>query len=263
MSIPPILYKYRDWDNVFQKRILTHNEICLSSYEKFNDPFDTSLPFTYKENEITYESMFNKLYALERQRSPWMQPSELEKQCNAQLDNQGIHDTLFWLKKEYEKSKDSLQYGIFSLATHNDNLLMWSHYANSHRGLCIGFDINLLERVSLGHLKKVTYSNEFYQIGINDEIKEFDNLFLLKSDHWAYEDEFRIIKRGSANEIITFPDDAIRKIIIGLKTPENHKSEILKLAYQKFSAAEICFCQLNSSKFELDLVTVSKTQHSS
>jgi len=42
------LYKYRAWndDMNYQKRIITNNEIYLSSADQFNDPFDASLPFS-------------------------------------------------------------------------------------------------------------------------------------------------------------------------------------------------------------------------
>ena len=30
--------------------------------------------------------------------------------------------------------------GFFSLSNNYDNYLMWSHYANNHKGICIGFN---------------------------------------------------------------------------------------------------------------------------
>ncbi len=32
--------------------------------------------------------------------------------------------------------------GILSLASSNNNLLMWSHYASEHKGMCLGFERN-------------------------------------------------------------------------------------------------------------------------
>ena len=50
-------------------------------------------------------------------------------------------------RKKYENHwqaylKKFQDYGIISLTTNNNNLLMWSHYADEHKGIVIGFDIN-------------------------------------------------------------------------------------------------------------------------
>ena len=68
---PKVLYKYRMWQDPskkeqYQRKILTDNEIYLSSAEQFNDPFDCSLPFRYKETDLTPENLFNKLYEVGR-----------------------------------------------------------------------------------------------------------------------------------------------------------------------------------------------------
>ncbi|MBV9575704.1 MAG: DUF2971 domain-containing protein [Gammaproteobacteria bacterium] len=36
------------------------------------------------------------------------------------------------------------QLGILSLSSCNDSILMWSHYADFHKGFCIGFKTNSL-----------------------------------------------------------------------------------------------------------------------
>jgi hypothetical protein len=64
---PEILYKYRTWYNEcdkfqYQKRILTDNELYLSSADQFNDPFDSALPFRYKESDLTRDNLFKKLF---------------------------------------------------------------------------------------------------------------------------------------------------------------------------------------------------------
>ena len=46
-DFPPILYKYRRWDDLYHKRILENNELYLSSPKHFNDPFDCRIPEDY------------------------------------------------------------------------------------------------------------------------------------------------------------------------------------------------------------------------
>lgn len=47
--IPVILYKYRDFHNEYNKRILFNFEIFLPSTTMFNDPYEGSIPFVYNQ----------------------------------------------------------------------------------------------------------------------------------------------------------------------------------------------------------------------
>ena len=52
-NIPQPLFKYRIWNDEYQKRLLTHNEVYLASADQFNDPFDASIPYRFKDEELT------------------------------------------------------------------------------------------------------------------------------------------------------------------------------------------------------------------
>lgn len=41
---PVILYKYRDWDNVYHKNILQDNSIYFASPKSFEDIYDCNVP---------------------------------------------------------------------------------------------------------------------------------------------------------------------------------------------------------------------------
>jgi hypothetical protein len=64
--------------------------------------------------------------------------------------------------------------------------VLWSHYANNHRGLCLGFDIP-------DHLpRQVSYVNSrFNWPAVIDESFMVQLLFT-KFSHWSYEDEYRV-----------------------------------------------------------------------
>ncbi len=47
IEFPDILYKYRDWDNVNNRRFILNREVYLSSPEKFEDQFDCKIPIRY------------------------------------------------------------------------------------------------------------------------------------------------------------------------------------------------------------------------
>lgn len=44
------------------------------------------------------------------------------------------------LKRQVEDEINNLKsFGVVSFSKRNDSILMWSHYADSHKGFCIGF----------------------------------------------------------------------------------------------------------------------------
>lgn len=89
--------------------------------------------------------------------------------------------------------------GIISFTENYNNLLMWSHYANEHRGLVIEFDhIKLLNYFinKLGKelpIERVQYNRERFsplRTGSNNS-----EMYLTKSDDWIYEKEHRILPK--------------------------------------------------------------------
>lgn len=92
------------------------------------------------------------------------------------------------------------RYGIISFSETFDNLLMWSHYGDEHKGVVIGFKIDSPELSTkycktwddkIGKPQKVNY-RKFR----NKEIEKpgsINDIFITKSDDWIYEKEHRMI----------------------------------------------------------------------
>ncbi len=100
-----------------------------------------------------------------------------------------------------------------------DNVLMWSHYADSSKGICVEYDFSYLKRDELnilGHLFPVLYTEErgidkdireiieshkslneaIFQDAVYEEDDNYNNilpLFLAKGKAWEYEKEWRIL----------------------------------------------------------------------
>lgn len=91
---------------------------------------------------------------------------------------------------------------------------MWGHYADKGNGVCIVFDKKkLLRHVRRSWLKgKVKYHREFdnniigMDVQTKNDIANFiknksNEIFLCKSEDWAYEQEFRIVTKSSATAL--------------------------------------------------------------
>jgi hypothetical protein len=132
--------------------------------------------------------------------------------------------------------------GIFSLTEKPDNLLMWSHYADSHEGFVIGFDTTnpYFDQRKGPHdefryLRKVEYRYQRPQISLT-ELTGIE-VFLVKSSDWAYEHEWRIIRAiPEADEVIPgklypiylfrFPANAVIEVILGSRMSQDCRDAI-------------------------------------
>lgn len=117
--------------------------------------------------------------------------------------------------------------GIYSLAKLKEdelfpeNELMWAHYANSHQGFCIEYDLdkltegNYTKGFNISNVIRVEYADE------NPKITEPDNMFTVqkkafgtKSKPWKYENEVRLV--FETNGVKPIANGAIKSIYLGL-----------------------------------------------
>lgn len=262
-NIPQPLFKYRQWtepyaEKQYQRRILTDNELYLASAEQFNDPFDATLPFKYREDQLTPDNIFLKLWQSGRELFPGLSEPELMQKCYEQQQSGRFESGAYW-KENYEKFKEDnfKNFGILSLTSKKDNLLMWSHYANSHKGFCIGFDKYHLWDLIGGTLGPVMYQTEFPTAGLFDENETaLTTLIMTKSPEWEYEDEYRFSKVFAAKQIFQFPSEAVLEIVLGYKMPNEEKDAIVALAKEKFPNAKLFQSQMSLEKFKLDMIPI-------
>ena len=82
----------------------------------------------------------------------------------------------------------------------NDSILMWSYYANKHKGVCVEYDLSQLDlelpfnRKIYESIARVNYSrhraNAVNAFPLDDT---YLNLLLTKADVWSHEHEWRLI----------------------------------------------------------------------
>ncbi len=123
--------------------------------------------------------------------------------------------------------------GILSLTEVADDTLMWAHYADSHRGILIGFD----EKHAFFNRRR-SEGDEFYFLRsvLYAELPaapslaklEGDAIFVTKGEKWEYEREWRMLAPltdatrcvetdGDSVYLYSFPADALATIVIGAR----------------------------------------------
>jgi hypothetical protein len=95
--------------------------------------------------------------------------------------NRSLRDAL----RDYKRTM-SERFGLICFSEDWENPLLWSHYADKHRGICLGFE----GRDSI--LKKVRYAKRRLPLKLPLTNETADRLLWTKYWDWKYEREWRI-----------------------------------------------------------------------
>lgn len=198
-----LAYKYRAWNN-FTKRIITHQELYFANPMTFNDIFDCQACGTIGN--------------LNPEKYSWEDKKERRIRY-------ALTDSINLLNKDM--SHKIYRFGVCCFSKKCDSILMWSHYADYHKGLCFVFD---LDKVPLnGLFADIIYANTKPRYDYCDEDEDPLKWFIYKHKDWKYEKEVRGILIPPKNakteryRKVHFPKKALKEIIFGAKYPDRNE----------------------------------------
>lgn len=113
----------------------------------------------------------------------------------------------------------------------NDSILMWSYYANKHKGICVEYDVSLLEDDELNQIIRKSITRVTYSPLKANTKNSIESLFY-KAEEWSHEREWRIV--CNTNEEF-LPFDCISGVYLGLNSVlenENIK-ELIKICKRR------------------------------
>lgn len=239
MKFKPI-YKFRANDKWLFK-LIKKSELYFSSPLNFNDPFDSNLKVV---NLIDKEQIIENY-----QTSQKPTDSFFSNILNVALDNDYNRKTITSILNEqfYQFARTT---SICSFSKSINNLLMWAHYADCHKGVCIGFDPMILKQ-TFGDIYDVDYCSKIPEINVLSEpsvaVKQF---YCTKSQHWKYEKEARIMSYEFG--ACRFPKSALVRMIFGVKcTPENQKNIMELMKKFKYQNVEFFRTFIDTKQFRL------------
>lgn len=248
------LYKFRSLSKLSIEGLI-NNEVYFSSFEEFNDPFEFS-------NPMTDLSEYNKKARFEIQKLN--EQGKFSKEDYFYLINM-FREPNIKLKNERIKLLDKIEkglpdFGVFCLSEVCDNILMWSHYAEEHKGFCIEFESlpNYFKEECLE--LKVNYINEYQDLSnprfimdfifemfskskklnnkkwkskykkLSEVVRENEDTELGKSilrnkyADWSYEKEVRLVNNSVG--VHAYDPISIKKIVFGLRISDSDKNTI-------------------------------------
>ena len=217
-ATPDSLYRYRPLidDKIDEERIkplFMDHQLYFPSRRKLNDPFECVVPsFLNTPLRILQRFLRNKV----RRFCPNLTRDQVQKKAAA-ID-------LERLRQDVQNNVDKV--GILSLTEKRHDLLMWSHYANGHRGLCLEFSTSICDAF-FGRVLPVHYSDNRAIFDPREPTtKQVEKVVLTKSEHWLYELEWRIVEHQNGEGLYEFPAEALTRVIFGCGTSDRDKAKV-------------------------------------
>ncbi len=258
---PARLYKYRDLAGSglgFVERIILHDEIYLPSPTSFNDPFDCMPDFDMRSSLEDRIEMFKR--ALSR-REPNLSETAREERARQVATN-----PVFEL--ESEEARLTMQtlhdqqirtlIGVYCVSERPDSLLMWSHYAGSHSGICLEFDS---DAIPFDMAQEVIYKEDRTPISRSTETDEESMVkaLLTKSADWEHEKEWRVIEHEHGPGIYKIPANALTGVILGARISYDHEKQIRQWLSARSSGIPAYRSIASDSQFRVRIEPLSKT----
>lgn len=239
--LPRRLWKYKQWDeHGYAKQLVTAGECFFCRPADLNDPFE----FCWEEDFPT-------------------EPGELRNYLHAICAFHFPHDGRRERKRRMEVFRRELRLvapygrraviqqfdqGVFCMTENSHNILMWSHYADFHRGVCLGIDTS---RLSPRRILKVQYSTEMPLLSGWSYTKQSQEAFVLlsltKSVDWSYEQEWRTVSDPG----VKFYPGCVDQLILGARISPETKSAVMHAVQDSSHQIDVFQAIMSSNKFAL------------
>lgn len=177
-------FKYISDNNAVERlsQLLT-GKIYFSSANNFNDPFEFSACAIER-------SSLTKIQAVKHGNRKKQKHLTRKQKIQTRRDSR---DSINLNTHKTVQDRWISEFGIYCVSKNPTNLLMWSHYSNCHKGICIGFDANCS---IFRQARKVSYTRTLPKLSQNDSADDLlEKIVFTKSEDWGYEEEFRIVSR--------------------------------------------------------------------
>jgi hypothetical protein len=206
-----ILFKYRKFDKSCLE-LLLNRELWFASPATLNDPF---------EAESSMHEVLDAVWA--RYPIPAEERKIYEEYLHQQLSSAGI----------------------CSFSKARKNQLMWSHYADEHKGVCIGFKEQKIRPqgsniypIDVTYQDKYPFENIIERFNYFEKFPGMNNLNAITGDilysilgtkytSWKYERERRLVFAKSVAH--KFEPEAVNSIAFGLRMAERDRKTLRNL----------------------------------
>jgi hypothetical protein len=220
-AFSPTCYSFRKC-STYLYQALIEEQINLSSPVTFNDPFDSPI-IALLDNNDEISMLFRTAYL-----------SCIKIACFVCNVMQPFYKNSGNIYGEIVRDKQKRENNV----PEYQNELMWSHYADYHKGICIKYhfqnsltNLYATSDTSVRYFKDVEYKEDLSVLNLKDSIAIKD-AFFVKSKEWEYENELRLLQydlnaKGDY-DTINVPG-SIEAIYFGVRCPQKEIESIKKI----------------------------------
>ena len=289
---PAILYKYMSVDTA--RSVLSTGKLRFQSPLQYNDPFDSQWEITWPL--FTPEAREYERALIEQAiRDPHSWPSDADPESKTVMEQQRIRINNLpevqrdqaitkFVREAAPSSEVPEQYTqlihdmrrrmrVFCLCERDCSILMWSHYADQHESIVLGFDTESLEQDWCCPLESINYTNDLPKL-IDPEAWNRSMVFglqspelkggerewaLTKHSDWEYEKEWRFVLRAPKGthgdyEDFKIPKNALVELVSGCRTDTEQTQELLTLA--RTFQSDVRHFEMSTHPHQLQLIKV-------
>ena len=166
--------------------------------------------------------------------------------------------------------RDSQNFGVFSFSKTALNPVMWSHYADEHRGICLYYEIpnSFLDYSKNGVLgvSPVEYGTNPFSDWFESEaltlsergldelaMEMMKKLLIFKNKSWEYEQEARILADKSGN--IEIDPGWLKAVFLGMRTPNEDIDLFRRLIRERSSYRDVVFSMVKPDDSDFGVAT--------
>lgn len=259
-----LLYKYSTWENSHVQENIINNIWWFNTPIDFNDPFDTSPNIDVDQSK---EYIRNFLIGHLKDEKDTID----EEILNKILSDENL---LRNLAREVDRSKlENTRYGITCFSSVNNSILMWSHYGDQHKGICLGYEIpkDMENGIVINKIKyklfDVIYSDDrpmvaFFKDKVDKD--EIGKVLNTKSTEWNYEAEKRIF--GISNQYMSFPNalnhpsSCLKELIIGANMDVKNFFTVINFLKKNKIKIDVFLETLDCAKYKVRVEKLSEKQ---
>lgn len=239
-QLPRNLYKYRSMSehtlDIFRKC-----ELYFSAPVDFNDPFDCKFaPVITSQTKLAEAIAARQNLGYE------------EEAVKATIANEV--DITAKISKAVDRVMNN--HGICCFSKKCDDILMWSHYSDSHKGVCLEFDV-AEDPNFFAFPMVVKYQDAYPMIDISPKegmAKYVTLLLSTKFSAWSYEQEVRVCKMK--NDAYKFKPLALKSVIFGCKSDDATIQKVATVVKNNPSLQHVMFYKevMDEKAYKLNLI---------
>lgn len=223
-------------------RNLNQEKIWMSDPAMFNDPFDLN----FNIRDITYRGPFVDEQKLRRAFAEmflgnsqvidhWFYDDQFIETLKRWIDSNASQQEII----ECFKRRSSI-FGVSCFAQDWDVPLMWSHYSDSHKGICVEYVVNQMnfarakENLSMAQYH-VRYTTDVPMTCLSELLftphQVLANVIATKHADWSYEKEWRLVHFTDKAKFVPMPKHMqISALIAGLSFDMNKIKTVIAKA---------------------------------